>query len=91
MKTDSFDGHPGRHAAHTSCLADPGSRGGCLWIPGLRRSVSRRNTPGMTVLALALLALSACGTKGDLECPRGTVPQIDGTCRPPPPAPPPKT
>jgi hypothetical protein len=40
----------------------------------------------ITITALTLLALSACGTKGDLECPKGTVPQIDGTCRPPPPA-----
>jgi predicted small lipoprotein YifL len=39
-------------------------------------------------LALAALILSACGTKGDLECPRGTQPHVDGTCRPPPPAPP---
>jgi hypothetical protein len=37
----------------------------------------------ITALTL-LMALSACGTKGDLECPKGTVPQIDGTCRPPP-------
>lgn len=39
-----------------------------------------------TAVLMTALALSACGTKGDLECPKGTVPQIDGTCRPPPPA-----
>ncbi len=44
----------------------------------------------LAILAAALaLALSACGTKGDLECPKGTVPQANGTCRPPPPLPPP--
>lgn len=51
--------------------------------------IPARLAAGAGLLLLALL--SACGTKGDLECPRGTVQQIDGTCRPPPPAPPPKT
>jgi predicted small lipoprotein YifL len=36
----------------------------------------------MIALALAPL-LAACGTKGDLECPRGTVAQPNGTCAPP--------
>ena len=38
------------------------------------------------VLAFALLAfVSACGTKGPLECPKGTTERPDGTCRKPPP------
>lgn len=32
---------------------------------------------------VAVLALSACGTKGPLECPPGTEPRIDGTCQAP--------
>ena len=35
------------------------------------------------VLAFSVLLLSACGTKGDLECPRGTQAHADGTCHPP--------
>jgi hypothetical protein len=77
------------------------------WVPGLHRTASRCDAPGMTssgrfsqsprlrgdaefkgallvsTFLAAALALSACGTKGDLECPRGTLPQADGTCRPP--------
>jgi predicted small lipoprotein YifL len=36
-----------------------------------------------SAVLVAALALSGCGTKGDLECPKGTIPHIDGTCRPP--------
>ena len=39
--------------------------------------------PSFALLAAALL-LAACGAKGDLECPSGTAPQDDGTCRPEP-------
>lgn len=41
---------------------------------------------GRLILGIALLAfLAACGTKGPLECPKGTSERPDGTCRLPPP------
>ena len=41
----------------------------------------------MTRLLLCMFALfivSACGTKGSLECPPGTIEREDGTCLPAP-------
>ena len=41
---------------------------------------------GRLITALALMAfLAACGTKGPLECPKGTTEMPNGTCRKPPP------
>jgi hypothetical protein len=53
----------------TSWSPSPASGGGKSWATALA---------GISLL----LTLAACGTKGDLECPRGTFPQADGTCRP---------
>jgi predicted small lipoprotein YifL len=36
----------------------------------------------ITLLVIAF-AVTACGTRGDLECPKGTAPRVDGTCRAP--------
>jgi len=41
---------------------------------------------GRALLAFALLAfIASCGTKGSLECPKGTTEMPNGTCRKPPP------
>jgi predicted small lipoprotein YifL len=37
----------------------------------------------LMMLTILSIALAACGTKGSLECPKGTQERIDGTCRPP--------
>lgn len=38
----------------------------------------------LLIISLLLAPLlAACGTKGDLECPTGTIPQPNGTCAPP--------
>ena len=37
----------------------------------------------LIVITLLAFVVTACGTKGDLECPKGTSPRVDGTCRAP--------
>jgi predicted small lipoprotein YifL len=37
----------------------------------------------LMILSIASALLAACGTKGDLECPKGTTEHIDKTCAPP--------
>lgn len=47
------------------------------------RQIARASRPWLVALALGLATtLSACGTKGGLDCPPGTSEHIDGTCRP---------
>ena len=50
---------------------------------GENRSVFGRIVLMSMMLIAVSVALAACGTKGPLQCPKGTQERIDGTCQPP--------